>query len=184
MAAVVPLLPAKAREGARDWLLLRRQCCTVDAAVVSHERFRTITMATAVLRRRPRDMRHAHLRLVPSSSASLAPDSRSRSAVMRPQLLWLRTKQMLQWWMTVPLNSSSSLIICYLDRLIFYFLFLYKSTLCSVLDDSFDCLSLHFDFRSRRPCPLTSAFVVLILYCFSTVSIPAVPKEACKPSTQ
>ena len=37
--------------------------------------------------------RHAHLRLVPGSFVSLAPDSRSRAAVM-----WLRAKQMLRWW--------------------------------------------------------------------------------------
>ena len=103
VAAVVPLLPAKAREGAGGWLLLRRQCYTVAAAVVSHERFRTKTMTTAVLRRRLRDTRRAHLRLVPGSYASLAPDSRSRAAVMWPQLLWLRAKQMLRWGMTVVL---------------------------------------------------------------------------------
>ena len=53
MATVVPLVPAKAREGAGGWLLLRRQCCTVAAAVVSHERFHTITRTTTILRRRP-----------------------------------------------------------------------------------------------------------------------------------
>ena len=56
VATVAPLVPAKAREGAGGWLLLRRQCCTVAAAIVSHERFRTITMTTTVLRRRPRDI--------------------------------------------------------------------------------------------------------------------------------
>ena len=56
MAAVVPLVSAKARKGAGAWLLLRRQCCTLAAAVVSHERFRTITMTTTVLQRRPRDI--------------------------------------------------------------------------------------------------------------------------------
>ena len=56
VTAVVPLVPAKAREGAGGWLLLRRQCCTVAAAVVSHEGFRTIAMTTTVLRRRPRDI--------------------------------------------------------------------------------------------------------------------------------
>ena len=90
VATVGPLLPAKAREGAGGWLLLRPQRCTVAAAVVSHERSRTITMTTAVLRRRPRDTRRAHLRLVPGSSASLAPDSRSRAALMWPQLLCCR----------------------------------------------------------------------------------------------
>ena len=87
VSAVLPQLPAKAREGAGSWLLLRRQCCTVAAAVVSHKRFRTITMPTAVLRRRPRDTRRAYLCLVPGSSASLAQDSRGRTAVMWPQLL-------------------------------------------------------------------------------------------------
>ena len=105
-------------EKGRAWLLLLPQRCTVAAAVVSHERFRTITLTIAVLRWRPRDTRSAHLHLVPDSSASLAPNSRSRAAVMWPQLLWMRTKEMLRWWMTVPLNSSSSLIICHLDRLI------------------------------------------------------------------
>ena len=45
----------------------------------------------------------AHLRLMPGSSASLAPDFRSRAAVMLPQLLWLRAEQMLWWGMTVVL---------------------------------------------------------------------------------
>ena len=103
VAAVVPLLPAKTSEGAGGWLLLRPQCCTVAAAVALHERFRTTTMTTAELRRRPRGTRHAHLHLVPGSSASLAPDSRRRAAVMGPQLLWLRAKQMLRWGMTVVL---------------------------------------------------------------------------------
>ena len=56
VAAFVPLVPAKPREGAGAWLVLRRQCCTIAAAVVSHERFRTIRMTTTVLRRRPRDI--------------------------------------------------------------------------------------------------------------------------------
>ena len=74
IAASAPLLPAKATEGAGAMLLLRPQCCTVAAAVVSHERFRTITtttaavlllrtpigtvdvVTTAVLRRGPRDI--------------------------------------------------------------------------------------------------------------------------------
>ena len=56
VAAVVPLVPDKAREGAWGWLLLRRQCCTVAAAVALHERFRTITMTTTVLRRGARDI--------------------------------------------------------------------------------------------------------------------------------
>ena len=47
--------------------------------------------------------RRAHLRLMPGSSASLAPDSRSRAAVLLPLLLWLRAEQMLQWGMTVVL---------------------------------------------------------------------------------
>ena len=56
VAAVVPLVPDKAREGVWGWLLLRRQSYTVAAAVASYERFRTITMTTAVLRRRTRDI--------------------------------------------------------------------------------------------------------------------------------
>ena len=74
IAASAPLLPAKATEGAVAVLLLWPQCCTVAAAVVSHERFRTITtttaavlllrtsigtvavVTTAVLQRRPRDI--------------------------------------------------------------------------------------------------------------------------------
>ena len=56
VAAVVPLVPDKGREGAWGWLLVRQQCCTVAAAVASHERFRTIAMTTTVLRRRTRDI--------------------------------------------------------------------------------------------------------------------------------
>ena len=75
-------------------------------------------------------LHRAHLRLVPGLSASLAPDSRSRAAVIWSQLLRLRARQMLRWWMTVLLNLSSStsikepsllLIVCHhLDRLIFF----------------------------------------------------------------
>ena len=56
VATVVPLVPDQAIEGAGAWLLLRRQCCTVAATVVSHERFRTVTMTTTVLRRKTRDI--------------------------------------------------------------------------------------------------------------------------------
>ena len=50
IAASAPLLPAKLTEkGGGGLLLLRLQCCTVAAAVVSHERFRTITMTTAAV---------------------------------------------------------------------------------------------------------------------------------------
>ena len=59
IAASAPLLPAKATEGAGA-LLLRPQCCTVAAAVVSQERFRTITMTTAaVLLYKCRTLHHA-----------------------------------------------------------------------------------------------------------------------------
>ena len=44
-----PLLPAKATEGAGAVLLLQPQSCTVAAAAVSHEQFRTITTTTAAV---------------------------------------------------------------------------------------------------------------------------------------
>ena len=47
IAASAPLLPSKATEKAGGLLLLRLQCCSVAAAIVSHERFRTITMTIA-----------------------------------------------------------------------------------------------------------------------------------------
>ena len=55
IATSAPLLPAKAIEGAGAVLLLRLQCCNVAAAVVSHERFRTIatTIAAVLLLRTP-----------------------------------------------------------------------------------------------------------------------------------
>ena len=133
--------------------------------------------------------RCAYPRLVPGSSTSLAPDSRSRTAVLWPQLLWLRTKQMLRWRTTLTLKSLSSLMICHLHRLKSCFLFFLLPN-CTNLPyavrltvRSTASAFTSFLFRSRRPCPPTSAFVVLIIYCFSTVSIHAVPKEACKPST-
>ena len=46
IAASAPLLPAKATEGAGALLLLWPPYCTVAAAVLSHERFRTMTMTT------------------------------------------------------------------------------------------------------------------------------------------
>ena len=131
--AVVPVLPAKSREGSKGWLLLRRQCCTVAAAVVSHERFRAKTTTTAVLRRRPRETRRAHLRLVPGWSASLAPDSQSRAAVMWPQLLWLRAKQMMQWGMTVVLLINFHRLGRFIACFFFVQIKMYKSTLRYVL---------------------------------------------------
>ena len=49
IAASAPLLPTKATEGAGALLLLQLRCCTVAAAVMSHDRFRTITMTTAAV---------------------------------------------------------------------------------------------------------------------------------------
>ena len=49
IATSTSLLPAKATEGAGAVLVLRPQCCTAAAAVVSHERFRTITTNTAAV---------------------------------------------------------------------------------------------------------------------------------------
>ena len=54
----------------------------------------TLTTGAAYSIEPPWPSRRAHLRLVPGSSAPLAPDSRSRAAVKWPQLLWLREKQM------------------------------------------------------------------------------------------
>ena len=63
IAASVPLVPAKATEGARGWLLLRK-CCTVPRATIGAASLlllRTLVgtiavVATAVLRRRPRNI--------------------------------------------------------------------------------------------------------------------------------
>ena len=49
IAASAPLLPVKATEGAGGVRLLRSQYCTVAAAVVLHERFRTTTTTTAAV---------------------------------------------------------------------------------------------------------------------------------------
>ena len=61
--AVVPLLPAKAREGAEGWLLLRK-CRTVPRATIGAASILLLrtpvgtvaVVATAVLRRGPRDI--------------------------------------------------------------------------------------------------------------------------------
>ena len=53
----------------------------------------------------------AHLHLVPGSSATLAPGSRSRAAVMWPQLLWLRAKTnavVLSLWSSYLKNKIKS----------------------------------------------------------------------------
>ena len=78
----------------------------------------------------PRLSRCAHLRLVLGSSASRAPDSRSRAAVMWPPLLWLRVKQMLWWWMTVLLNLWSSTSIKEPSLLLIVFHHLNRLTFC------------------------------------------------------
>ena len=49
IVASASLLPAEATEGVRAVLLLRPQCCTVAAAVVSHELFHTIATTTAAV---------------------------------------------------------------------------------------------------------------------------------------
>ena len=103
VAAVVRLVPDKARKGAWGWLLLRRQCCTVAAAVASHERFRTITMTTTVLWRRTRD-------IIAGAAAATA------------------------------INFHRPSRFCFLKKT--------------------KWRSINQCFRSRRPCPPTSAFAV------------------------
>ena len=192
IAAVVPLVPTKATEGAGGWLLLRRQCCTVAAAVVSYERFRTITMTTTVLRRRPRETRRAHLRLVPGSSASLAPDSRSRAAEVLPQLLWLRVEQMLRSGMTVVLLINFHR----LGRFVSYKnICICRSTnQCTNLDYLVQCffaregpvrLRQHLQYINRSSSPIRS-LSLLRSPCSPLLTprfpFPAVPVKACKPS--
>ena len=104
MAAVVPLAPDRAREGAWGWLLRRitRDIIAKAAAVALrwggkgwHVRIYAIALEEAIAAQMPKPTtgvaesvkppwlsRPAHLRVMPSSSASLAPDSRSRAAVM------------------------------------------------------------------------------------------------------
>ena len=106
MAAVVPLAPDKAREGAWDWLLRRITRDIISGAAVVALRWGgndwhvgiyaialeeaiaaqmpKLTTGVAESVKPPRLSRRAHLRLMPGSSALLAPDSRSRAAVMFP----------------------------------------------------------------------------------------------------
>ena len=75
----------------------------------------------------------------------------------------------------------------------FYFYFLYKSTLCNGLDGSFDRLSLHFVFPLEKALSAhlsifsisiarvalsapSACYAVVVLYCFSMVPVAAVPK--------
>ena len=106
MAAVVPLAPDKAREGAWGWLLRRitRDIIAAAATVALrwggkawHVGTYAIVLEEAIAAQMPKLTtgavesvkppwlsRRAHLRLIPGSSASLAPGSRSRAAVMFP----------------------------------------------------------------------------------------------------
>ena len=130
----------------------------------------TLTTGAADSVEPPWPSRRAHLCLVPGLSASLAPDSRSRAVVMWPQLLWLRAKQMLRWWMIVLLNLSTStsikeppllLIMCHhLDRLISYKKKCTNLPYAMCLTVPSTASAFTFVFSSRRPCPPTSAFAV------------------------
>ena len=106
MAAVVPLALDKAREGTWGWLLRRitRDIIAGAAAVALrwggkgwHVGIYAIALEEAIAAQMPKLTtgvaesvkppwlsRRAHLRLMPGSSESLAPDSRSRAAVMFP----------------------------------------------------------------------------------------------------
>ena len=129
IAVSTPLIPAKAIEGVGGLLLLRLQCCTVAAAVVSHERFCTITMTTAaVLLYKCRTVPRATIGAASVLLLRTPVGTVAVVATVWPQLLCLRTQQILRWWMIVLLNLSLStsikerpslLIMCYhLDRLI------------------------------------------------------------------
>ena len=106
VAAVAPLAPNKAREGAWIWLLRRitRDIIAGSAAVALrwggngwHVRIYAIALEEVITAQMPKPTtgvaesvkppwlsRCAHLRLMPGLSASLVPDSRSRAAVMFP----------------------------------------------------------------------------------------------------
>ena len=106
VAAVVPLAPDKAREGAWGWLLRRITRDIIAAAATGalrwggkawHVGTYAIVLEEAIAAQMPKLTtgaaesvkppwlsRRAHLRLIPGSSASLAPGSRSRAAVMFP----------------------------------------------------------------------------------------------------
>ena len=74
----------------RKGLGRRNICDRADVAMTAQ--MLTLTTGAAYSVEPPWPSRRAHLRLVPGSSASLARDSRSRAAVMWPQLLWLPDK--------------------------------------------------------------------------------------------
>ena len=182
VAAVVPLVPAKAREGAGGWLLLRRQCCTVAAAVVSHERFRTITMTTTVLRRKPRDItagaaaatavgRRRYRKIVASAAAAATVVLRwvgkgwyvgiyaiALEEAIEAQMPKLTTgvAESVEppWRRPGDTIAGAAVIFHRLGRFVSYiFLQKYKSVYKSRLP----CAMC---FRSRRPCPPTLAFAV------------------------
>ena len=134
--------------------------------------------------------RRKHLRLMPGSSASLAPDSRSQAAVMLPQLLWLRAEQILQWGMTVVLLINFHR----LGRFVSYFFFCRSTDQCTHPDYLVQCvfaregpvrLPQHLQYINRLSSPIRS--LSLLRSPCSPLLTPrfpfsAVPAKACKPS--
>ena len=138
----------------------------------------------------PRLSRRAHLRLVPGSFTSLAPDSRSRAAIMLPQLLWLRAEQMLPWGMTVVLLINFHR----LGRFVSYFIFCRNTNQCTNLDYFVQCvfaregplrLPQHLQYINRLGSPIR--FLSLSRSLCSPLLTPRFPfsalqAKACKPS--
>ena len=143
----------------------------------------TLTTGAAGSAELPWLSRCAHLRLVPGSSASLVPDSRSQAAVMWPQLLWLRAKKIAR------VGDDCRVAHKFPSSWPFYLL---KNTIKNV--------QIKMYFPSRRPCPPTSAFAVyksleypyplpqlitqsLFSTAYSTFSIFCCTERTCKPSS-
>ena len=115
--------------------------------------------------------RRAHLRLMPGSSASLAPDSRSRAAVMLPYLLWLRAEQMLRWGMTVvsPINFHR------LGRFVSYIFICRSTNQCTNLDYLVQCV-----FAQEGPVRLPQ-HLQYINRLSSPIRCPSLLRSPCSP---
>ena len=180
IAASAPMLPAKATEEAGALLLQRPQCCTVTAPVVPQR--------NAI-----------HQSIIHRRSVAVSTPLLPAKATEGVGALLLQRSQYCTVAAAVVLHERFRTITMTLVSLLLYKchllekIYMYKSTLCNVLDGSFDRLSLHFVFSLEKDlstylsiCSISIArvalsapsafYAALVFYCFSTVSAAAVPK--------
>ena len=181
IAASVPRFPAKATKKAGALLLLRPQCCADPAAVVPLRN----AIHQSIIHRRSIA---ASIPLLPAK----ATEGAGALLLLQPQCCIVAAAVVShERFRTMTMTTASVLLYkCHVLNIKFVQIYLVQC----VLDGSFDRLSLHFVFFSLKKTlsaclsifstsidrvalsAPSACYAVLVIYCFSTVSVAAEPK--------